>query len=71
MRKIILTKNTELSLNFTPATIYLADPRWDTTFQTWQYNFSKHTALQQDNKSIYQKGPLVATEYLSPCVHGL
>ena len=41
----------------------LAEPRWDTTFQMWQYHLSKHTALQKGNKSICQKGPLVATEY--------
>ena len=41
----------------------LAEPRWDTTFQMWQYHLSKRTALQKGKKAIYQKGPLVATEY--------
>ena len=50
----------------------LAEPCWDTTFQTWQYFFfSKRTVQQKGNKSIYQKGPLVVTEYLSPFVHAL
>ena len=66
-QKIMQTKNTELS----SATIKLAEPRRDTTFQMWQYHFSKRTALQKGTKSIYQKGPLVATENLSLFVHGL
>ena len=36
MLKIILTKYTELFFNQFQATIQLAEPRWDTTFQTWQ-----------------------------------
>ena len=55
MWKIILTK--------------LEEPCWNTTFQTWQYHFSKCSVQQKDNKSIYHKGPLVPTEYLSPFVH--
>ena len=34
-------------------------------------SFSKRTIQQKGNKSIYQKGALLATEYLSPFVHGL
>ena len=40
MRKIILTKNTELSLRYTLATNQLAEPCRD-TFQMWQCHFSK------------------------------
>ena len=75
MRKIILTKNTEVSLNYI---IYSSDDLtcstllgYQYTFQTWQYYFSKRTVQEKGNKSIYQKGPLVATEYLSRFVHGL
>ena len=39
--------------------------------QTWQYHSSKRTVQQKVNKLINQKGPLVATEYLSFFVHGL
>ena len=44
-------------------TIQLAEPRWDTTYPTWQYHFSKRTALQKGKKSIYQNASLVVTEY--------
>ena len=39
-------------------------------FSDMAASFSKCTVLQKGNKSIYQKGSLVATEYLSPFVHG-
>ena len=64
MQQIILTKNEELFFKYTPGTIYFAEPRWDTTFQTWLYHFTNRTALQKGNKSIFQKGLLlVTTEY--------
>ena len=51
MRKIIETKNTELSL-----TDSSDDLLGYTTFQTWQYHFSKRTVQQKGNKSVYQIG---------------
>ena len=64
MRNIVLLNQEYFELDCT-AMIYLAEPFWDTTFQTWHHHFSKRTVQQKGNKPVYQKGPLVATEYLS------
>ena len=57
MRKVILTKNTELSLRYTLRRFNLQN----LAFQTWQCRFSKRRKVtNQFTKK--QKGPLVATQ---------
>ena len=56
MRKIILTKNTELSLTDSSDDLTHRTLLGYTTFQTWQYHFSKRTVQQKGNKSVYQIG---------------
>ena len=60
---VILAKNTELSFKLALATFNLQNPTGILLIGRGSFIFQKRTTLQKSNKSIYQKAPLVATEY--------